>query len=250
MARDRPRPVGPQDEREREGALTASRTLLVIARRPGPLAEALQDRGLPATFAKTARAAVYWVRQQPPAIVLIDLGIERAWFLLQQFRAEGRAVLAMSDDAGARTRALEAGCLDAMLPSIPIQELSLKINNAVRDGRARRFGAIVAPPLVIDLSARTLVWEGTTVSASGVLVDFAACLASRPRQIVATRTLLAEVWGEPWASTDRVHRTAWRLRRTLELKRDSSFFVARWREGYGIFPEQATIGAGSIKAIR
>lgn len=197
MARELGRPAGPWDARERPGALSASRTLLVVDRHPAAFAEALQDRGLPTTFAKTAGAAVYWLRLQPPAVVLLDLEMERAGFLMQLFRAEGRTVLAMSDDTAARTRALEAGCLDAIPASIPIQELSLKIAKVVQERRARRMGTIAAPPLLVDLSAKRLLWHGEAVSASGVLVYFAACLASRPGQIVPTRVILGDVWGEP-----------------------------------------------------
>lgn len=249
MARELGRPAGPWDARERPGALSASRTLLVVARHPAALAEALQDRGLPTTFAKSARAAVYWVRQQPPAMVVLDLEVERAGFLLQQFRAEGRAILAVSDDPKARTNALEAGCLDVSTSSTPIDELTLKIARAVHDRRVRRVGTIAVPPLVVDLSARQLVWHGTRIATSGVLVDLAACLASRQGQIVPSRVILEEVSGEPWASTDRVHRNIWRLRQALGLSRDSQFLVSRWREGYGMFPDQAT-GTGSARAFR
>ncbi|MGH8308542.1 MAG: winged helix-turn-helix domain-containing protein [Steroidobacteraceae bacterium] len=165
--------------------------------------------------------------------------MERAGFLLQQFRAEGRAILALSDDPKARINALEAGCLDATMSSTPIHELALKIARAVHERRVRRVGTIAAPPLVVDLSARRLVWHGTSIAASGALVDLAACLASRQGQIVPTRVILEEVSGEPWASTDRVHRNVWRLRKTLGLSRDSQFLVARWREGYGIFPDES-----------
>lgn len=182
-------------------------------------------------------------------MVVIDLEVERAGFLLQQFRAEGRAILAMSDDSKARTNALEAGCLDATMSSTPIDELTLKIARAVHDRRVRRTGTIAAPPLVVDLSARQLMWHGTSIAASGVLVDLAACLASRQGQIVPTRVILEEVSGEPWASTDRVHRNIWRLRRTLGLSRDSQFLVARWREGYEIFSDQ-TIRGRPAQAIR
>lgn len=249
MARYHPRSAGSWDERERLEALSASRAVLVVARHPAPLAEALQDRGLPATFAKTARAAVWWVRQHPPALILLDLDVERASFLLRQFRAEGRSIVAMSDDTNARSRALEAGCIDATASAIPLDELSLKIARVVHDRRVQRSGAITIPPLVVDLSARRLVWDGRPVSASGVLVDFASCLALRPGQIVATREILEQVWGEPWATTDRVHRTAWRLRRILDLSRASPFFVAKWREGYGFFPEQpvSTHGARAVR---
>jgi DNA-binding response OmpR family regulator len=224
-----------------DASLAASRVVLVITRdraRGGEIVGAIQSRDLPAVQATTARQAIFWTRSVPPALTVLDLGVERSHILLGELRREGHAVVAVSDDPQARTWALEAGCLDAIPPALEPNELALKLKALVHGRRLRRSGTIVAGPLTVDLGARLLSWRGETVIVSPLLLDLAAYLASCAGQFATSHVLLEEVWGEPWANPSKVHQAIWRLRRCLREPRESSFFVGRQGCGYGIFPQK------------
>jgi DNA-binding response OmpR family regulator len=233
-----PAHLGEARDETTSSALAASRTVLVVngdSAKGGEIVGAIQSRGLPAVQAATAHQAVFWARLASPALTVLDLCVKRSRMLLEELRREGRAVVAMSDDPQARTWALEAGCLDAILPSVEPDELALKLSGLVHGRQLRQAGMIDAGPLTVDISARRLIWKGEDIAVSPLLLDLAAYLAARPGQLTPARVLLEEVWGEPWANLNKVHQTIWRLRRCLREPAESSFVVSRHGHGYGIF---------------
>ena len=241
MAREAPRRA---ELRGGEGApLSASRTVLVVSPescRAGEIVGALQGRGVPSVQASTPPQAVFWARRSTPALVVLDLNVPSAWLLLGEFRAEGRLLIAMNDEADQRLRALEAGCVDALPHSLEPDELALKVARLAHSGRVQPRGTVVAGPLIVDLSACRLSCRGEMVTASPLLLELAAYLAARQGQLTPARTLLQDVWGEPWAHPNKVHQAVHRLRRRLGEPTDSAFLVAKRGHGYGMFPE--TVG--------
>jgi DNA-binding response OmpR family regulator len=226
---------------EGDASLAASRVVLVITRdraRGGEIVGAIQSRDVPAVLAATARQAIFWTRSVPPALTVLDLGVERSRILLGELRREGHAVVAVSDDPQARIWALEAGCLDAILPALEPDEFALKLKGLVHGRGVSRRGTITAGPLTVDFGARLIGWKGKRISASSLLLDLAGYLASHPGQIASTRVLLEEVWGEPWANVNKVHQAIWRLRQCLREPVGSSFLVGRHGHGYGVFPQE------------
>jgi DNA-binding response OmpR family regulator len=239
MARDAPRRAEPR-EREGAGPLSASRTVLVVSsesRRAGEIVGALQGRGVPSVQASNPPQAVFWARRSAPALVLLDLDVQRAGALLGEFRSEGRLMIALGDDAGQRLRALEAGCVDALPQSLEPDELALKVVRLARSDPETRSGRVIAGPLMVDLSACRLMWRGEELTVSPLLLDLAAYLAIRRGRLTPTRTILQDVWGEPWSHPNKVHQAAYRLRRRLREPADSSFLVAKRGHGYGVFPD-------------
>ena len=229
---------------EGDGSLAASRVVLVITRnraRGGEIVGAIQSRDMPAVQATTARQAIFWTRTALPGLTVLDLGVERSRLLLGELRREGHAVVAVSDNPQARTWALEAGCLDA-IPTLEPDELALKLKGFVHGTGLRRGGTITAGPLIVDLEARFLIWNGEKVVVSPLLLDLAAYLAARAGQLTPSRVLLEEVWGEPWANLDKVHQAIWRLRSCLQEPFGSSFLIGRRRHGYGVFPRTSLDG--------
>jgi DNA-binding response OmpR family regulator len=230
--------------------LAASRVVLVITRdsaRGGEIVGAIQARDLPAVQATTVRQAVFWTRRAPPALTVLDLSVEGARILLGELRRQGQAVVALSDDPQARTWALEAGCLDAILPTLERDELALKLKGLVHDRRLRRHGTIVAGPLTVDLAARLISWKGEEIIVSPLLLDLAAYLVSHAGQLTPSRVLLEEVWGEPWATSSKVHQAIWRLRHRLREPVGSSFLVGRRGNGYGVFPDASSLA--SVRSV-
>jgi len=176
----------------------------------------------------------------------LDLNVQRARLLLGEFRAEGRLLVALNDDADQRLRALEAGCVDALPRSLEPDELAVKVARLARSDHLRQDGTVTAGPLTVDLSSCRLLWKGSELTVSPLLLDLAAYLAAREGRLTPARTLLHDVWGEPWAHPNRVHQAVHRLRRRLGEPPGSSFLVAKRGHGYGVFPD----AVGSLQAIK
>ena len=171
------------------------------------------------------------------------MNVRGARLLLGEFRGEGRLLVALNDDVGERVRALEAGCLDALPHSLEPDELALKVTRLARSDHVQAGGTVVAGPLTVDLSACRLVWKDEQLSVSPLLLALAAYLAARAGQLTPARTLLEDVWGEPWADPNKVHQAMYRLRRRLGEPTDSPFLVAKRGHGYGLFPQAANVGS-------
>jgi DNA-binding response OmpR family regulator len=225
---------------ERQAPLSASRTVLVVSpesNRAGEIVGALQGRGVPSIQASTPPQAIFWARRSAPALVLLDLNVQSARLLLGEFRAEGRPLVALNDDVGERVRALEAGCVDALPHSLEPDELALKVTRLAGSDQVQTRGAVVAGPLTVDLSACRLLWKEEEIRVSPLLLALAGYLATRAGHLTPARTLLEDVWREPWADTNKVHQAMYRLRHRLREPADSVFLVAKRGHGYGLLPE-------------
>ena len=153
-------------------------------------------------------------------------------------------MVALNDDVGERVRALEAGCLDALPRSLEPDELALKVTRLALSDHAQAVGTVVAGPLTVDVSACRLIWKDEQLGVSPLLLALAAYLAARAGQLTPARTLLEDVWGEPWADLNKVHQAMYRFRRRIGEPADSPFLVAKRGHGYGLFPR-----AGGGEAI-
>lgn len=192
-------------------------------------------------MATTARWALAWTRHALPPLIVVDLGVHQARLLLAQFRREGRALIALSNDPQERTWALELGCMEAY-PSLEPGEFALKIAALMQDRKPRRVGKVSAGSLLVDLSERRIVWRGKEIAAPRQMLELAAYLARHAGEFVPARVLLLEVWGEPWADPNRVHQAFWRLRRYLNEPVASPYLIClRGGHGYGYFPSGLSV---------
>jgi len=214
--------------------------------RAGEIVGALQGRGVPSIQASTPPQAIFWARRSTPGLVVLDLNVQSSRLLLGEFRAQGRLLVALNDDADQRLRALESGCLDALPQSLEANELALKVARLARSDRVQQSGTVVAGRLTVDLSSCRLLWDGLELVVSPLLLELAAYLAAREGRLTPARTLLQDVWGEPWAHPNKVHQAVYRLRRKLGESTDSPFLVAKRGHGYGLFPQ----AVGFVPAAR
>lgn len=220
--------------------LSASRTVLAVVpdrRRCGEIVGALQTKGIPALQAGTASQAFFWFTEEPPVLVVLDLNTKRWVTLLDRFRSAQSLVIALSDDSRLRASALEAGCIEANPATQAAEELALSVGAFLRTRSIRVAPLRSVGPLVADRSTGRLRWFDEEIEVSAHLFELAAYLVERSGEMVPTDVLLRDVWGESWASPDRVHKAVWRFRKHLGIGPDSRFLVGRRGYGYGLFPE-------------
>lgn len=243
MARDAVRLAESQGAEPDQTSFSSAPTVLIVtcdSARAGEVVGALQRRGFPSIQGSTAAQALYWARREPPGLVILDLRVDGWRRLLDELRGDRPAILALSDDLEARTQALEDGCIDAPLSGLDAEHVALKAAALLRRPRVAGTGRIAAGPLVVEPSARRLVWQGRSISVPPLVLRLAASLATHAGTLVPGRVLLEEVWGEPWADLSKVHQAVWRLRRYLGEPADSSFLVGRQGQGYGLVSEPAS----------
>ena len=249
MSRNRPEATGPQQGEGPEFSGNAA-TVLVIwrgAARAGELVGALQSRGMLAMQAAAPREALVWARTVPPRLVVLDMATRGASMLLHEFRAQGRQVVALSDDPGQRHAALEAGCLEALHHTDPCDELALHVATLIRRPSVQPVGQIACGPLQIDLGSRRVVMREREVHLPPKQFDFAAYLGARPDHLMSAKALLQDLWGEVM-DPRKVHLTAHRVRRNLGEPVDSDYFVARRGFGYGFFRDGTSVSAIGVAA--
>jgi DNA-binding response OmpR family regulator len=240
LARHAARAAEPEQGKSREPELSGARTVLVVAgdaAAGGRIVAALQRRGFPAVHGSTAPQALYWATREPPALVVLDARIAGWRRLARDLRPEGRTMVVLTDDPRARDSALEEGCLPEGLSDHDPEELARHIGVLLRHRIETEASRVAAGPLVVDLAAKRLVWDGRRLQASPLLLRLAAYLAARAGQVVPTRVLLEQIWGEPWADTSKVHQAMLRLRRIIGEPSDSPHLVGRQRHGYCFVPE-------------
>ncbi|MGH2693320.1 MAG: response regulator transcription factor [Actinomycetota bacterium] len=228
-----------QDNGPREPGLSPARTVLVVARDSaagGEIVAALQRRGFPALQGSTAPEALYWARREPPALSILDARVEKWRPLARELRHEGRVVVVLTDDARDREAALQEACLDDALSRLDPEDLARRISVLLRQGLEADGPRVAAGPMVVDLASDRVIWKGRPVPASRLLLRLAAYLTSHAGEVIPTRVLLEQVWGEPWADGSKVHQAMMRLRRLIGEPADSDVLVGRQRHGYCLLP--------------
>ena len=165
-----------------------------------------------------------------PALVLLDMNVRGARTPARRVPRRGPAPGRSQRRRGERVRALEAGCVDALPQSLEPDELALKVTRLARSDQVQRRWddrRRSSDGRSLRLPARV---EGR--GADGV----SPCCLGSPRispiaagRLTPARTLLQDVWGEPWADPNKVHQAMYRLRRRLGEPADSPFLVAQAR---------------------
>ncbi|RBY82091.1 DNA-binding response regulator [Geodermatophilus sp. TF02-6] len=188
------------------------------------LLRTLRERGHAVSSAATALSGLRQAVDERPDLVVLDLGLPDldGSQLLRMLRAVSSVpviVATARDDDGSVVQALDAGADDYVLKPFAADQLEARIRAVLRraSGTLDSGSApVTVGPLTIDPRTRRVVHEGAQVELSPKEFDLLAYLAARPGTVVSKRTLLVEVWQQPYGGSDKtvdVH-LSW-LRRKL-----------------------------------
>ena len=182
----------------------------------------LVERGHVVTTADTALAGLDRLVQEPPDVVLLDLGLPdiEGLTLISMMRAASDVpiiVITAQDDDPTMIRALDAGADDYVVKPFGTDQVAARIRAVLRrGGRDSTAAPLRVGELVIDEKSRIVTLAGTPIELARREFDLLLALANRRGEVVTKRELLAEVWQQAYGGSDRtvdVH-LSW-LRRKL-----------------------------------
>lgn len=206
------------------------------------LARALDGLGHRVAQADTAMSGLQLVVQERPEVVVLDLGLPDldGVDLLRMLRPVSDAVVIVATARVAEEeiiRTLDAGADDYVCKPFSPEQLDARVRAALRRVHGTpgsRSRELVVGGLRIDGRARTVMLDGAEVELSRKEFDVLEFLAQHAGEVVSKRALLAEIWRQPFFTTDKtvdVH-LSW-LRRKLGESADRPRYLHSVR-GVGI----------------
>jgi two-component system KDP operon response regulator KdpE len=190
------------------------------------LRAALTGHGDAAIEAASVADALVEIRREPPAIVLLDLGLPDGDGLdvLRALRPESRApviVLSARGQEGDKVVALDAGADDYLTKPFGTGELMARIRVALRHASAVGEGEVPETlelgPIKIDQPRHEATVDGKPVHLTPIEFKILVELIRQPGRVITHRQLVKAVWGVgpiDQSHTLRVHVAA--LRRKIE----------------------------------
>ena len=161
--------------------------------------------------------------QQPPELVILDLGLPDMDGLevtreLRTWTSIPIVVLSAIGDEDQKVEALEAGADDYVTKPFGPRELVARLNAVLRRaGEAVDEPAFSTGGLEVDLGARVVKRDGEEVHLTPIEYDLLRVLLRNRGRLMTHRALLTEVWGPGYADDTRVLRThIANLRRKIE----------------------------------
>lgn len=212
---------------------TESELILVIEDDPPIrkyLRSSLSGEGYRVAVAETGEQALRQATQQPPDLVILDLGLpdldgQEVLKRLREWFAGPILVLSARDQEQQKIKALDNGADDYLSKPFGSGELLARIRAALRrstkamtDSEATSF---TTGDLRVDLAARKVTSRGADVHLTPTEYKLLTTLIRHAGKVLTHRFLLKEVWGPGNADEThllRVHMAA--LRRKIEI--DSS----------------------------
>jgi DNA-binding response OmpR family regulator len=210
----------------RSGSPSGAIQVLVVEDEPAllrALAINLRARHYEVAGAATGAAALSMAAQQPPDLVVLDLGLPdmdgtevihglRGWTQVPII------VLSVRDTQADKVEALDAGADDYITKPFGMDELFARLRAALRRATPADVQATVETPhFTIDLSAKTARTVDGPVRLTPTEWQVLEVLLRHEGKLVAQRQLLQEVWGPAYRTESNYLRVYMaHLRRKLE----------------------------------
>ena len=190
--------------------------ILIVEDEPGiadTLQYALRTDGFEPAWVATGEEAVAQVQAQPPALVILDVGLPDAsgFEVFKRIRALADVpvvfLTARSDEID-RVVGLELGADDYVAKPFSPRELVARIRTVLRRAAkpaAAPPTAAAAPvlPIAVDDGRRQIRFYGQLLELSRYEYGLLKTLVSRPGHVFSRDTLLERVWDDATESLDR-----------------------------------------------
>lgn len=188
----------------------------------------LDDDGFRVVEADDGATALRRIRDDNPALVVLDLSLPRlgGLDLLRTVRAgkAGRSdtpIIVLSGRSGEDDRivGLDLGADDYLVKPFSPGELAARVRSVLRRTSPQLSGeAIVVGRVQIELAGRRVLVDGAEVDLTPKEFDLLAFLATHPRQVFTRSQLLDRVWNSSseWLGEATVTEHVHRLRLKIE----------------------------------
>jgi len=188
--------------------------VLIVEDEPGiadTLQYALRTEGFEPAWVATGEAALAQMQAQPPALVILDVGLpdSSGFEVFKRLRAIHADVpvifLTARSDEIDRVVGLELGADDYVPKPFSPRELVARVRSILR--RTARPPATVAAapatPVTVDEGRRQIRFYGRVLELSRYEFGLLKTLASRPGHVFSRDALLERVWDDATESLDR-----------------------------------------------
>jgi two-component system KDP operon response regulator KdpE len=168
------------------------------------LRTSLAEEGYRLTEAETGAQALRLAVQQPPDLVILDLGLPDmdGQEILRRLREWLRApiiILSVRDQEQQKIQALDNGADDYLAKPFSTGELLARIRVALRHSERtaedQESSVFVAGDLRVDLAARRVFVQKTEVHLTPIEYKLLTTLVRHAGKVLTHRFLLKEVWG-------------------------------------------------------
>ncbi|MBC8055562.1 MAG: two-component system response regulator CreB [Rhizobiales bacterium] len=188
--------------------------ILIVEDEPGiadTLQYALRTEGFEPTWVATGEAALAQIQTQPPALVILDVGLPDAsgFEVFKRLRATSDVpvifLTARSDEID-RVVGLELGADDYVPKPFSPRELVARVRSILRRAAKPATASPTAAspqPLSVDEGRRQIRFYGRTLELSRYEYGLLKTLAARPGHVFSRDALLERVWGDATESLDR-----------------------------------------------
>ena len=187
--------------------------VLIVEDEPGipdTLQYALRTDGFEPAWVATGEEALAQVRTQPPALVILDVGLPDAsgfevFKRLREIADVPVVFLTARSDEIDRVVGLELGADDYVAKPFSPRELVARVRSILRRANKPAAATPTAPalPIAIDDGRRQVRFYGRLLELSRYEYGLLKTLASRPGHVFSRDTLLERVWDDPGESLDR-----------------------------------------------
>ena len=188
------------------------------------LAINLRAVGYQVDLAATGEEALKAAADQPPDVVILDLGLPGISGLqvIQGLRGWTRTpiiVLSVREREADKVAALDAGADDYVTKPFGINELLARLRAAVRRATPtdEPIPVVQTPDFRVDLAAKQITRNGREVRLTPTEWQLVELLVRHPGRLVSQRQLLQEVWGPKYREeTNYLRLFIAQIRRKLE----------------------------------
>lgn len=199
------------------------------------LIRGLSEHGHVVLSAATGAEAVAMLSEDRPDVTVLDLGLpdidgSNVLEVAKVLKSAPVIVATARDDEREMVRLLNMGADDYLVKPFSVAQMDARIRAVLRRSAPPEAEGkvLVVGGLRLDPMAREASLEGRDLDLSRKEFDLLQILMQHAGEVVSRRTLLAEVWQQPWGGADRtvdVH-LSWLRRKLGETAAQPRYLVS------------------------
>lgn len=186
------------------------------------LSEYLTLKGYEVETANTSAEADEKLRENPPDLVLLDVGLPgrdgmalcRSW-RTDRFRMPV-IMLTARDAVDDRVTGLESGADDYVVKPFALREVAARIEAQLRRAHAHERRVLEVGDLTLDLDGRRATRAGVEVKLNPTTLKILTVLMKRSPGIVSREALESAVWGNEPPASDSLRSNLYLLRQAVD----------------------------------